>query len=112
MSVCDICGNEISKSHYHLPAEIKEVNKIKFVHMECCSAEEIKRNLLSYAENQIRLYQYVVDLIKDTNMHKIRDFETKYGTYEEISQGVNPDRDIYTSALISELKSRISSVKY
>jgi hypothetical protein len=86
MSVCDICGNEISKSHYHLPAEIKEVNKIKFVHMQCCSAEEIKRNLLSYAENQIRLYQDIIDVIYDTNMQNIRDFETKYGTYEDFAE--------------------------
>ena len=43
ISVCDICGNEMSSSHYHLPAEIKEANKIKFVHMECCSADEIKK---------------------------------------------------------------------
>jgi hypothetical protein len=112
MSVCDTCGTEISKSHYHIPAELKEENRIKFVHMECCSAEEIKRNLLSYAENQIRLYQDIVDLIKDTNMHKIRNFETKYGVYEEILQGVNPDHDLYISALISDLKRRISTAQY
>lgn len=111
MSVCDTCGTEISKSHYHIPAELKEVDKVKFVHMECCSADEIKRNLLSYAENQIRLYQDIVDLIKDTNMHKIRNFETKYGVYEEILQGVNPDHDLYTSALISDLKRRINTVQ-
>ena len=111
MSICDICGNTISKSHYHIPAELKEVNRTKFVHMECCSAEEIKRSLLSYAENQIRLYQDILDLIKDTNMHKIRNFETKYGMYEEILLGVNPDRDVYTSALVSELKRRISPLR-
>lgn len=112
MSICDTCGTEISKSHYRIPAELKEVDRTKFVHMECCSAEEIKRSLLSYAENQIRLYQDVVDLIKDTNMHKIRNFETKYGVYEEILQGVNPDHDLYTSALISGLKRRISTAQH
>lgn len=29
MFVCDICGNEMSSSHYHLPAETKEANEIK-----------------------------------------------------------------------------------
>ncbi|PWU81512.1 MAG: hypothetical protein DLM72_06600 [Candidatus Nitrosopolaris wilkensis] len=106
ISVCDICGNEMSSSHYHLPAEIKEANKIKFVHMECCSADEIKKNLLSYAQNQIRFYHDIVDLVNDTNMKKIKDFEMKYGMYEEVSQGILIDRDTYIAGLISELKKR------
>ena len=109
MSICEICGNQMTSSHYHLAAEIKEANKIKFAHMECCSAEDIKQNLLSYAENQIRLYQDVIDLVKDTSLEKINDFEMKYGTYEEISQGIQIDRDLSTSALISELKRRINT---
>jgi len=106
ISVCDICGNEMSSSHYHLPAEIKEANKIKFVHMECCSADEIKKNLLSYAQNQIRFYHDIIDLVNDTNTKKIKDFETKYGIYEEVSQGIPIDRDTYIAGLISELKKR------
>ena len=89
-----------------MTAEIKEANKIKFVHMECCSADEIKRNLLSYAQNQIRFYHDIIDLVNDTNMKKIKDFETKYGIYEEVSQSVGIDRDTYIAGLISELKKR------
>jgi transcription elongation factor Elf1 len=106
MFVCDICGNEMSSSHYHLPAEIKEANKIKFVHMECCSDEEIKKNLLSYAQDQIRFYHDIIDLVNDTNMKNIKDFEMKYGNYEEVSQGIRIDRDTYIASLISELKKR------
>jgi hypothetical protein len=74
--------------------------------MECCSADEIKRNLLSYAQNQIRFYHDIIDLVNDTNMKKIKDFETKYGIYEEVSQSVGIDRDTYIAGLISELKKR------
>ena len=104
--VCDICGNEMSSSHYHIPAEMKEANEIKFVHMECCSAEEIKKHLLSYSQNQIRFYHDIIDLVSDTNMKNIKDFEMKYGDYEEVSQGIRIDRDIYIASLISELKKR------
>ena len=106
MFVCDICSNSMSTSRYHLPAEIKEPNKINFVHMECCSAHEIKKNLLTYAQNQIKYYQDIIDLIKNTDMKKIRDFEMKYGDYEEVSQGIRIDRDTYIASLISELKKR------
>lgn len=104
--MCDICGKEISTSHYYLPAEIKEANRIKFVHMECCSAQEIKKNLLSYAQNQMKFYHDIIDLVTDTNVKKIRDFEMKYGKYEEIVQGFDLDRDMYIAGLISELKKR------
>jgi hypothetical protein len=98
--VCDICGSDISSSHYHLPAEMKEANEIKFGHMECCSAEKIKKNLLSYAQNQIRFYHDIIDLVNDTNTKNIKDFEMKYGDYEEVSQGVPIDRDTYIASLI------------
>jgi hypothetical protein len=106
MSVCDICSNSMSTSRYHLPAEIKESNRVNFVHMECCSAQEIKKNLMSYAQNQIKYYQDIIDLIKNTDMNKIRDFEMKYGMYEEVSQGIPIDRETYVAGMISELKKR------
>lgn len=101
-----MCGDAMSTSHYHLPAQIKELNKVNFVHMECCSAQEIKKNLLTYAQNQIRYYQDIIDLVKDSDMKKIRDFEMKYGMYEEVSQGIPIDRETYVAGLISELKKR------
>ena len=29
MFICDICRNEICSTRYHMPAEIKEANKLK-----------------------------------------------------------------------------------
>jgi len=85
---------------------MKGANEIKFVHMECCSAEVIKNNLLSYAQNQIRFYHDIIDLVSDTNMKNIKDFEMKYDDYEEVSQGISIDHDTYIASLISELKKR------
>lgn len=107
MSTCEICGNTITGSHYHLPAEIRERNAIKFTHMECCSAEELKQSLLTYAQSQAKVYQDVIDLANNISVEKIRDFETKYGTYEELRQGTHIDHHIMISALVSELKSKM-----
>ena len=106
MSVCEVCGNKLDSSYYHLPAEIKDSrnNRIKFVHMECCSGEQIKQNLLSYAESQVALYHDIINLVKDTSLEKIKDIQDKYGTYDEISQDIQIDRDLMISALISELE--------
>jgi hypothetical protein len=61
---------------------------------------------LTYAQNQIRYYQDIIDLVKNTDMKKIRDFEMKYGMYEKVSQGIPIDRETYVAGLISELKKR------
>ncbi len=91
-------------SHYHLPAEIKQANRIKFAHMECCSIEELKQVLLAQARNQIELYQDVIELVNRMSLEKIRAFEAKYGTYEELRQGSHIDHHVMISALMSELK--------
>jgi transcription elongation factor Elf1 len=99
--ICENCGNQMDTSQYQVPAEIKKTNnRIKFAHMECCSAEELKQNLLSQAQTQIRFYKDVIDLVNNTSLEKIRDMEIKYGTYDEVSQGIQTDREIMTSALI------------
>jgi hypothetical protein len=61
------------------------------------------------AENQIRLYEHVIDVVRNATLEKIIGLEMKYGTYEEISKGIRIDHNLYTSALISELKRRIAS---
>lgn len=109
MLMCDICGREISSrtSHYQLPAEIRgKDGKIKFVHMECCSTEEIKKNLMLYAQNQIDLYRDVMELARNTNLSEIEKYEKKYGCYEEILEGIQTDRDLMVSAMISELRNK------
>jgi hypothetical protein len=107
MLLCDVCGREIGTSHYHLPAEIRgKDGKIKFVHMECCSAEEIKKSLSLYAQNQIDLYRDIMELAKNTNLSEIEKYEKKYGKYEEILQGTKTDHDLMVSALISELRNK------
>jgi hypothetical protein len=61
------------------------------------------------AENQIRFYEDVMGVLRNATVEKIIDLEMKYGTYEEISQGIQIDHNLYRSALISELKRRIAS---
>jgi hypothetical protein len=73
----------------------------------------VLRNDITLANQELNANAVTVNatMNKYTSMHKIRNFETKYGVYEEILQGVNPNRDVYTSALVSELKRRISTIQ-
>jgi len=50
-----------------------------------------------------------MSVLRNATVEKIIDLEMKYGTYEEISQGIQIDHNLYRSALISELKRRIAS---
>ena len=85
--------------------------KSKIAHIECCSHEQIKQILLSQAEDQIRFYKDIIDLIKEEKgkdgksfLNKINNFEQKYCSFDEIRQGTSIDRDVFTYALIAELK--------
>ncbi|PWU81076.1 MAG: hypothetical protein DLM72_08855 [Candidatus Nitrosopolaris wilkensis] len=99
----------MSNSQYLLPAELKAANGIKFAHMECCSAEELKQSLFSQAQHQIRFYQDVIELVNNASLDKIKNIEMKYGTYDEVSQGIHTDRELMASALIFELKKKMGS---
>ena len=137
--ICDICNKSTGSLYSKLIAEIREkkknVNddniatfspfssssstnaiesleeKSKIAHIECCSQEQIKQILLSQAEDQIRFYKDIIDLIKEGQgkdnksfLNKLNNFEQKYGYFDEIRQGTSIDRDIFTYALIAELK--------
>jgi hypothetical protein len=81
-------------------------------HIECCSSEQINQILLSQAEDQITFYKDIINLIKEEKetgynnnfFKRINNFEQKYGSFDEIIQSTVIDRDIYTFALIAELK--------
>ncbi len=134
--ICGICHKSTDSLYSKLIAEIREkkkrVNddnivsfspssstnaiesleeKSKIAHIECCSHEQIKQILLSQAEDQIRFYKDIIDLIKEGKgkdnksfLNKLGNFEQKYGSFDEIRQGTSIDRDIFTYALIAELK--------
>src|SRR5919112_4567764 len=132
--ICGICHKSTGSLYSKLIAEIREkkervnddniatsssssTNAIKFVeekskivHIECCSHEQIKQILLIQAEDEIRFYKDIIDLIKEGKgkdnksfLNKLNNFEEKYGSFDEIKQGTSIDRDILTYALIAEL---------
>ena len=96
-------------SSYNAIESLEEKSKI--AHIECCSQEQIKQILLSQAEDQIRFYKDIIGLIKEEKgkdnksfLNKLNNFEQKFGSFDEIRQGTSIDRDIFTYALIAELK--------
>ena len=136
--ICDICHKSTGSLYPNLIAEIREKDKIEnehsipttpyshssssntieslgekcdMAHIECCSLEQIKQILSTQAEDQIRFYKDIIDLIKEGKgkdnksfLNKLNNFEQKYGYFDEIRQGTSIDRDIFTYALIAELK--------
>lgn len=132
--ICGICHKSTGSLYSKLIVEIREkkksvnddniatfspspndieplVEKSKIAHIECCSHEQIKQILLSQAEDQIIFYKDIIDLIKEGKgkdnksfLNKLNNFEQKYGSFDEIRQGTSIDRDIFTYALIAELK--------
>lgn len=136
--ICDICHKSTGSSYSKLIAEIREKKnsdenkdntgatlppssntiksleeKSKMAHLECCSPEQIKHILLSQAEDQIKFYKNIIDLIKEEKgkendinyfLNKLYNFEQKYGSLDEIRQGTSIDRDLFIYALIEELK--------
>jgi hypothetical protein len=94
---------------YNTIKSLKE--KSKMAHIECCSYEQIKQILLSQAEDQIGFYKDIIELINEDTckdnksfLNKIKIFEQKYGSFDEIRQGTSIDRDMFTFASIAELK--------
>jgi hypothetical protein len=99
--ICEICGR---KTRSELMAEIKDIEEIRFAHMGCCSTEQLKQCILSESENQLKFYQDAINLANNPDQNRIRDFEIKYGTLDELSQYSPLDRELMISALVSELK--------
>lgn len=122
--ICDICHKSTNSLYSQLVAEIAEKKykqdatalgeKRKMAHIECCSSEQIKQILLSQAEDQIRFYSDIIDLIKEEGkennksnkdlLNKVDIFEQKYGSFDEMRQGVSIDHNLLAYALIAELK--------
>jgi hypothetical protein len=125
MITCTVCKNELlGRSLYtDLLAEMrsdtdrpgdptKDTGTRQIAHIECCSVNQIKKILISQAKEQISLYKDLFDLIEsmqDSHNNDIRlrerisEFETKYGSFDELRQGSTIDHNLLTSALISEL---------
>ena len=127
---CRVCKNELIgrslyadllaeiKSDTDYPTSTKDIGSRQIAHIECCSVRQITQILISQAQEQIRLYQDVAILIKsmyDSDNYddirlreRISEFETKYGSFDELRQGNTIDQNLLTSALISELKKKLN----
>ena len=63
--------------------------------------------LLSESENQLKFYQDAINLANSLDKNRLKDFETKYGTFDELSQSGPIDRELMISAVVYELKKRL-----
>lgn len=143
--ICDICHKSTGSLYSELIAEIREKNdnkennghaidtltssslgeKSKMAHIECCSIDQIKKMLLSQADDQIMFYKDILDMVNGVTRkeegekreedkqdvdksisNKMSNFEQKYGSFNEARQGTRIDHNLLSYALIAELKRR------
>src|SRR4051812_2349870 len=70
-----------SPSSYNTIESLEE--KSKMAHIECCSYEQLKQILLSQAEDQIRFYKDIIDLIKEGKEKDNKSFLNKLNNFEQ-----------------------------
>lgn len=110
MSECEACGRPINTSGYLEPAEIRERKAYKFAHVECASNDELTQLLMARVQKEIQFYTELSQLIKNLTLTGIHRFEEKYGSYAELVRGAHADHHIIVSAILAELKTRLSTI--
>ncbi len=104
-ATCFICGNELSFSEMQ-SVFLKRGDHIGFVHITCATSEELKKCIIDIARQE---KEYCEDLMKISPEFKeeyIRQFEEKYGTFNELSDYAPSDPEILIAALLHELRKR------
>jgi hypothetical protein len=104
-ATCIICGNELSLS------EIKSVLLKKgdctvFVHMTCATSDELKKCVIEIAREEKEYYEDLMKISPEFKEESIRQFEEKYGTFNELSDYAPSDSEILIAALLHELQKR------
>ena len=92
-------------SHYYLPAAIKEVNRIKFAHMDTAQMEINQSSHVGRKSNQV--VSRCLEGVRNTIIEKVKDLEICDILRDFKWNSI--DHNFYTFDLISESKRRTSS---
>ncbi len=106
MCPCTICGKDVEATRYLDVIEIEAKGSSKLGHIECCPTNSLLRYLEVKSQNELEFFHGTLELAKEPSQSRIKNFERKYGTYEEISQSTRLDSWLTVLAVIAELKKR------
>jgi hypothetical protein len=105
MYECEECLGEEGSSRYHFPM-IDQTGKQKILHLECCSRESLLKLLHRRVENELMFYNDVKELANNPTSNFILKFEQKYGTFDEVKDGLQIDRFKEILAMIDQIKNK------
>jgi hypothetical protein len=104
-ATCIICGNELS------PSEMKSVLLKKddytgFVHITCATSDELKKYIIEIARQEKEYCEDLMKISPEFKVESVRQFEEKYGTFNELSDYAPSDPEILIATLLHELQKR------
>ncbi len=100
-----ICGNETDLS-FMKSVLLKKGGKSGFAHIRCATAEELKNCILEIARSEKEYYDDLMKITHDFDADKIKQFENKHGSFEEIIDYTPSDSQLIISALLHELQNK------
>ncbi len=104
MYECEECHGDSNHSKYHIPIVDESEGKKVLLHLECCPKENLIRLLHEKVESEKMFYADALNLAESLSSENIKKFERKYGTYDEIKQGIKIDKLVEILAIVDQLK--------
>jgi len=105
MYECEECQGEEGNSKYDFPI-IDQTGKQKILHLECCSKENLLKLLHRRVETELMFYNDVKELVNNPTFNVILKFEQKYGTFDEVKDGIQIDRFKEVLAMLDQIKNK------
>jgi hypothetical protein len=102
---CIICGNELSLSEMK-SVLLKKGDRTGFAHITCATSDELKKCIIEIARREKEYYEDLMKITPEFKEESIRQFEEKYGTFNELSDYVPSDSEILIAALLHELQKK------
>jgi hypothetical protein len=104
-ATCIICRNEVSLSEMK-SVLLKKGDCTGFVHITCATTDELKKCIIEIAGQEKEYYEDLMKISPEFKKESIRQFEEKYGTFNEVSDYAPSDSEIIIAALLHELQKR------
>jgi hypothetical protein len=104
-ATCFICGNELSLSELK-SVLLKKSDCTGFVHITCATSDDLKQCIIDIAREEKEYYEDLIKISPEFKVEAIRQFEEKYGTFDELSDYAPSDSEILIASLLHELQKR------
>ncbi len=104
MYECEQCHRDSDHSKYHIPIVDESKGKKVMLHLECCPKENLIKLLHEKVESEKMFFDEALNLSENLSAENIEKFEKKFGTYDEIKQGIKIDKLVEILAIVDQLK--------